>query len=52
MTSSSRAGSLPATETYVKDAQRQWVRPELRRLAAGAAEQGGRTATDLGVTFS
>jgi hypothetical protein len=29
-----------------------WIRPDVRRLDAGAAENGGASATDLGVNFS
>ena len=29
-----------------------WTRPELKRISAGYAEQGGKVKTDLGVAFS
>jgi hypothetical protein len=45
MITSSTADRSPTTE--MKAASRHWLRPELRRLNAGAAEQGGTTATDL-----
>jgi hypothetical protein len=35
-----------------KSAGLHWRRPEVRRLQAGAAEQGGTAVTDLGVSFS
>jgi hypothetical protein len=31
---------------------RVWTRPSLQRLAAGSAEEGGFTSTDLGVNQS
>jgi hypothetical protein len=30
----------------------RWTPPAVRRLRAGAAEQGGSTVTDLGVAYS
>jgi hypothetical protein len=38
--------------TEGNDGRSQWVRPELRRLRAGAAETGSTVVTDLGVTYS
>ena len=29
-----------------------WVRPEIRRMSAGSAEQGSTVVTDLGVNYS
>jgi hypothetical protein len=29
-----------------------WVRPEIRRMSAGSAEQGSTVTTDLGVSYS
>ncbi|MGZ8997519.1 MAG: hypothetical protein ACXW2T_01550 [Allosphingosinicella sp.] len=44
------------TQVSVPEAQMaeklDWVRPEIRRMSAGSAEQGGATTTDLGVNFS
>ena len=29
-----------------------WVRPEIKRMSAGSAEQGSTSVTDLGVNYS
>ena len=29
-----------------------WVRPEIKRMSAGSAEQGSTVVTDLGVNYS
>ena len=45
--------ALPAVEAQIPDSERMaWVRPEVRRMNAGSAEQGGAAVTDLGVNFS
>ncbi len=45
---------LPAIETHIAASAPRltWVRPEVRRMTAGSAEQGGSTLTDLGVNQS
>lgn len=45
------------TESHISQApasaKRDWVRPDVRRIAAGAAENGTPTGTpDVGVNFS
>jgi hypothetical protein len=41
-----------ARESIGQPDKAPWMRPELHKLNAQAAEQGGVVATDLGVNFS
>lgn len=41
--------SVPETQVAEK---LDWVRPEIKRMSAGSAEQGSTVTTDLGVNFS
>ena len=44
------------TQVFVPEAgtaeKLDWVRPEIKRMSAGSAEQGSNVVTDLGVNFS
>ena len=42
---------VPVSETGVAE-KLDWVRPEIKRMSAGSAEQGSTVVTDLGVNYS
>jgi hypothetical protein len=47
-----REENLVSVPEAVEAEKLDWVRPEVRRMSAGSAEQGSSVVTDLGVNFS